>query len=74
MWNRPDDLDLINQDQSPFTVNQSYKNNDAKQVLIDLWNRPDDLDLINQDQSPYTVNKSYKNNDISSFSFTVKSI
>jgi hypothetical protein len=33
---RPDDLDLLNQDQSPFTVNQSYKNNDAKQVLIDL--------------------------------------
>lgn len=37
---RPDDLDLLNQDQSPFTVNQSYKNNDAKQVLIDSGVRP----------------------------------
>ena len=40
LGDRPDDLDLINQDQSPFTVNQSYKNNDAKQVLIDLGVRP----------------------------------
>ena len=24
----PEDLDLLNQDQSLFTVNQSYKNND----------------------------------------------
>ena len=27
---RPDDLDLINQDQSPFTVNQFYKNDDIE--------------------------------------------
>jgi hypothetical protein len=30
LGDRPDDLDLINQDQSPFTVNQSYKNNDIE--------------------------------------------
>jgi hypothetical protein len=61
LGNRPDDLDLLNQDQSPFTVNQSYKNNDVKQVLIDSGVSPDDLDLLNQDQSPFTVNQSYKN-------------
>ncbi len=30
LWDCPDDIDLINKDQSPFTVNQSYKNNDIE--------------------------------------------